>query len=248
MVAFDPGVVCISALLSTAGLLECPWARYWTQSTFVLRNSTTCLLSQCLVRCQLWLLSGVIRLMDCREMAPQGTSRQCTRLTFPYLELLSWRRLPSQPAHLKVSYPIGRVASSAFATWTGVELGSWQLCQDATLSQPSNYSQSHRAGEATDWHELSGIGYSCWSCRPSSSYMPANHSWSIVTYSDWTSSVVTPSPSSFNLPNSKSPSIKSIAGAPSLVASLIASFVKLPVVISSPLSARPTMAPRKSRT
>jgi hypothetical protein len=45
-----------------------------------------------------------------------------------------------------------------------------------------------------------------------------------------------------------SPSTRSIAGAPSRVASLRTSAVKLAVVMMRPLSARPTMAPRKSRT
>ena len=55
-------------------------------------------------------------------------------------------------------------------------------------------------------------------------------------------------PSSLSLSNSSSPSIRSMGGAPSRVASLIAEAVNVPVVMNKPLSARPTIAPRKSRT
>ena len=73
----------------------------------------------------------------------------------------------------------------------------------------------------------------------------ANHSSSIST--DSICFVETPSRSSLSLSQSNSPSIKSIGGAPSLVASFIASRVNEPVVIKRPLSARPCIAPRKSR-
>jgi len=42
--------------------------------------------------------------------------------------------------------------------------------------------------------------------------------------------------------------MRSMGGAPSRDASALASVVKVPVVISRPLSPRPAMAPRKSRT
>ena len=61
-----------------------------------------------------------------------------------------------------------------------------------------------------------------------------------------TSSVFIPSFKSFNLLAKSVPSIKSIGGAPSRCASLIASRVNDPVVINNPLSALPCRAPLKS--
>ena len=58
----------------------------------------------------------------------------------------------------------------------------------------------------------------------------------------------TPRSYSFNSSQSRSPSMRSTGGAPSRVASCFASPVKFPVVIRSPLSPRPLIAPRKSRT
>jgi hypothetical protein len=53
--------------------------------------------------------------------------------------------------------------------------------------------------------------------------------------------VRTPSPRFFSRSTNWSPSTKSIGDAPSRVASFTASFVKLPVVISNPLAARPAI-------
>jgi len=62
-----------------------------------------------------------------------------------------------------------------------------------------------------------------------------------------TVSVFIPSDSSLRISQRRSPSTKSIANAPSLVASFSASEVKVPVVINKPFSQRPIIAPRKSR-
>ena len=62
-----------------------------------------------------------------------------------------------------------------------------------------------------------------------------------------TSLITTPSFNCLSRSHRPSPSTKSMAGAPSRVASRRASGVKEPVVMTRPLSARPTMAPRKSR-
>ena len=59
--------------------------------------------------------------------------------------------------------------------------------------------------------------------------------------------VSTPSFRSLRITQSWVPSIRSRAGAPSLVASFLASLVKVPVVMNWPLSVLPTIAPRKSR-
>ena len=88
-----------------------------------------------------------------------------------------------------------------------------------------------------------------WAWHPSAvCYMLANHSRSTDISSTSILRALTPSPSSLSFSRNCSPSTRSIAGAPSRVASLTASLVKVPVVMSKPLSARPTIAPRKSRT
>jgi hypothetical protein len=53
---------------------------------------------------------------------------------------------------------------------------------------------------------------------------------------------------SFSFAASSLPSTRSIGGAPSRVASRTAAGLKVPVVMNRPLSARPTIAPRKFRT
>ncbi len=58
----------------------------------------------------------------------------------------------------------------------------------------------------------------------------------------------TPSSSFSNVSRSVSPSTSSIGGPPSRLASFLASSVNVPVVRMMPLSARPIMAPLKSRT
>ncbi|MEP7151792.1 MAG: YciI family protein [Nitrospira sp.] len=58
----------------------------------------------------------------------------------------------------------------------------------------------------------------------------------------------TPSSSFSNVSRSVSPSTSSIGGTPSRLASFLASSVNVPVVMMMPLSARPIMAPLKSRT
>ena len=75
-------------------------------------------------------------------------------------------------------------------------------------------------------------------------YTLMNHSSSMRTTS--TFSVRTPMFSSLSLSANSFPSRRSIGGAPSRVASLIAAGVNVPVVMKRPLSA-PTIAPRKSR-
>ena len=82
-----------------------------------------------------------------------------------------------------------------------------------------------------------------YACQPSHRFL--NHSSLTVTLS--TISRLTPRPSSFSFSANASPSTRSIGGAPSRVASFMAAGVKVPVVIKSPLSDRPTIAPRKSR-
>lgn len=59
--------------------------------------------------------------------------------------------------------------------------------------------------------------------------------------------IFTPSCNSLSLSNNCSPSTKSIGGAPSLVASNLASRLNVPVVRNKPRSVRPIIAPRKSR-
>jgi hypothetical protein len=56
----------------------------------------------------------------------------------------------------------------------------------------------------------------------------------------------TPRPSSLSLSANSSPPRRSMGGAPSRVASLTAAGVNVPVLLNRPLSARPTIAPRKS--
>src|SRR5260370_1763506 len=70
-----------------------------------------------------------------------------------------------------------------------------------------------------------------------------NHSGSIVTSS--TILVATPSLRFFKRSQRRSPSIRSIGGAPSRVASFFASAVNVPVVINNPLSVRTNHRPAK---
>jgi hypothetical protein len=76
-------------------------------------------------------------------------------------------------------------------------------------------------------------------------YTLMNHSASMRTTS--TFSVRTPMFSSLSLSANSFPPRRSIGEAPSRVASLIAAGVNVPVVMKRPLSAQPTIAPRKSR-
>jgi hypothetical protein len=78
--------------------------------------------------------------------------------------------------------------------------------------------------------------------------MPSKNSGCTVT--SWTtrSVVAIPSRCSRSSSTSSSPSMRSSGGAPSRVASARAAGVKLPVVMSSPFSPQPIIAPRKSLT